>query len=100
MPSLHTLSHTGCQGVRFWPSDEGGAGLAVLIRLPPWEARPCHLLGAVVSFPLVTLKKAEMSKWYFLAYDVSFPERSGEFPTEFITNDYEDLGVTIVMSHL
>lgn len=84
----------------FFPPGGVEQDLAVLIRLPSWEARPCRLLGAVFSLSLAALKKAEMSKCYFLAYDVNFQERSGEFPTEFITNYYEDLGVTIVMSHL
>lgn len=100
VPPLHTLPPLAVRGLGFCPPVGVEQDLAALIRLPSWEARPCGLLGAVFSFPLVALKKAEMSKCYFLAYDVNFQERSGEFPTEFITNYYEDLGVTIVMSHL
>lgn len=72
----------------------------MFICLPSCEAQPHSLLGVVFSSQLFALKKTEMLKCHFLAYDVSFQDRGGEYPTEFIANYYEDLGVTIVMSHL
>lgn len=75
----------------------------VLICLSRGEAEP-HAApwGVSYSVPqLVALKKTETPKCYFFWLMMSvFQKGSGEYPTEFIANYYEDLGVIIGMTHL
>lgn len=49
---------------------------------------------------LVALKRQKRQSAIFWLMMSIFQERSGEFPTEFIVNYCEDLGVTIGMTHL
>lgn len=88
-PLLHSRPHTCCR--RVWvlpppPPGRWGTEPCFLIFLPSGEAEAATSWALDSCSQLVAPQKAGMSKWCFLAYDVIFQERSGEYPTELIAN--------------
>lgn len=68
------------------PPGRWGTEPCFLIFLPSGEAEAATSWALDSCSQLVAPQKAGMSKWCFLAYDVIFQERSGEYPTELIAN--------------
>lgn len=86
----------------FCPSGGCEIRSCYFICLPTGEAEPWGPCGDDFVFPsqLAALKRQKRQSAIFWLMMSIFQEGSGEFPTEFIVNYCEDLGVTIGMTHL
>lgn len=102
VPCCHTPSSSCCLDFEFFPSRGCGIRSCCFICLPTGEAELWGPCGDGFVFPpswLLWRRQERQSAIFWLMMSV-FQGRSAEFPTEFIANYCEDLGVTICMTHL